>query len=63
MGVDGEALQADTPVRFEIHPLGLQMLVPRGNLHEAEKRRARDRTVRKVLDVALGRQSASHATS
>ena len=26
-----------------------------GNLHEAERRRARNRTLQKVLDVALGR--------
>ena len=55
LGVDGEALSEDTPLRFAIHPRGLRMLVPVGNLHEAERRRARNRTLQKVLDVALGR--------
>jgi diacylglycerol kinase family enzyme len=62
MGVDGEALEADTPLRFSIHPRGLLMLVPSGNPHAAEQRRARDRTARKVLDVALGQEPSSSAS-
>ncbi|MGI9528109.1 MAG: diacylglycerol/lipid kinase family protein, partial [Acidimicrobiia bacterium] len=58
MGVDGEALEAETPLRFAIHPHGLRMLVPTGNPYAAEQRRARDRTVHKVLMVALGRDPA-----
>ncbi|MGI9585429.1 MAG: diacylglycerol/lipid kinase family protein, partial [Acidimicrobiia bacterium] len=61
MGVDGEALQAETPLRFSIHPEGLEMLVPSGNLYAAVQRRARDRTVRKVVDVALGREPFPNA--
>lgn len=56
MGVDGEALEADTPLRFEIHPAGLRMLVPRGNLAIAEQRRARDIRLSDVTAVALGRE-------
>ena len=32
VGVDGEALEMDTPLRFEIHPRGLRLHVPAGNL-------------------------------
>lgn len=59
MGVDGEALETATPLQFSIHPDGLLMLVPNGNLRVAEQRRARDRTLRKVFDVARGRESAA----
>ena len=55
LGIDGEAIQMQTPLEFAIHPRGLRMFVPEGNLYEAERRRARDRTIRKVLDIALGR--------
>jgi diacylglycerol kinase family enzyme len=58
MGVDGEALEAETPLRFAIHSRGLRMLVPKGNPYIAEQRRARHRTVHKVLEVALGRDPA-----
>ena len=37
LGVDGEALQEDTPLRFKIHAGGLRMFVPSGNLEVAEK--------------------------
>ena len=42
-GIDGEALELDTPLTFEVHPRGLRLLVPRGNLTAAERRRARRR--------------------
>ena len=41
-GIDGEALQLSTPLEFEIHPRGMRLLVPEGNLTAAERRRARD---------------------
>ena len=41
-GIDGEALELPTPLRFRIHPRGLQMLVPKGNAEAAVRRRARD---------------------
>lgn len=57
MGVDGEALEATTPLHFKSHPLGLRMFVPEGNLEAAEKRRARNISLGEVADVALGRAS------
>ncbi|MGI9666065.1 MAG: diacylglycerol/lipid kinase family protein [Acidimicrobiia bacterium] len=54
LGVDGEALEEPTPLRFSIHHRGLRMLMPEGNLRIAEQRRARDRTFRRVLNVAMG---------
>jgi diacylglycerol kinase family enzyme len=56
MGVDGEALEADTPLHFEIHPAGLRMFVPRGNLAIAEQRRARTIRLGDVGQVAMGRE-------
>ena len=57
MGVDGEALESPTPLRFEIHPLGLRMFVPEGNLEAAEKRRAKDLQWADVVGVSRGRGS------
>lgn len=56
MGVDGEALEADTPLRFKIHAKGLRMFMPQGNLEIAEMRRARDLSASRVFEVALGRE-------
>jgi diacylglycerol kinase family enzyme len=52
VGVDGEALEMDTPLRFEIHPGGLRLLVPEGNLVAAEQRRAREYRVGDLIAVA-----------
>ena len=60
LGVDGEALEFPTPLRCEIHPLGLRMFVPEGNLEAAEKRRAKDLQWADVVGVARGH--ASEAT-
>jgi diacylglycerol kinase family enzyme len=38
-GIDGEALELPTPLRFRIHLQGLTLLVPKGNIEAAEKRR------------------------
>ncbi len=57
VGVDGEALQSPTPLKFAAHPLGLRMYVPEGNLEAAEKRRARNFHIRDVAAVALGHTS------
>jgi diacylglycerol kinase family enzyme len=54
LGVDGEALQFPTPLRFKIHAGGLRMYVPEGNLEAAERRRARAFGVRDVARVARG---------
>ncbi len=42
VGVDGEALELSTPLDFEVHPLGLRLLVPRDNVDQAIRREARD---------------------
>jgi len=55
VGVDGEALEMDTPMRFEIFPQGLRLLVPSDNLVAAERRRARGVRVSDLVDTALGR--------
>ena len=54
VGVDGEALELDTPLEFQIHPRGLRLLVPQGNLAAAERRRARDVSVGDLVAVARG---------
>ena len=53
-GVDGEALEMPTPMVFRIYPHGLRLLVPEGNLEVAEQRRARNVSVRELLEVARG---------
>ena len=55
-GIDGEALELPTPLRFQIHPLGLTLLVPKGNLEAAERRRAREVHVRDLITVAGGHE-------
>ena len=54
-GIDGEALELDTPIEFQIHPRGLRLLVPQANLTAAEKRRARDVSARDLLALARGK--------
>jgi hypothetical protein len=54
-GVDGEALEMVTPMVFRIHPRSLRLLVPEGNLEAAQRRRARNVSLRDLLDVARGR--------
>jgi diacylglycerol kinase family enzyme len=55
-GVDGEAVELPTPLRFRIHPVGLRLLVPKGNLGIAERRRARDVRLKDLIEVAAGRE-------
>ncbi len=57
-GVDGEALEMSTPLRCEIHPGGLRLYVPEGNLAVAEQRRARDISLGAVVSVARGVEPA-----
>jgi len=54
-GVDGEALELATPLRFQIHRLGLRLLVPAGNLEAARRRQAREIRVRDLVQLARGR--------
>jgi diacylglycerol kinase family enzyme len=56
-GIDGEALELPTPLRFRIHPRGLTLLVPEGNIESAEKRRSRDVRIGDLFAVAAGRES------
>jgi diacylglycerol kinase family enzyme len=53
-GIDGEALELSTPLKFQIHPGGLRLLVPEGNLTAAERRRARDVSVADLITMARG---------
>ncbi len=53
-GVDGEALELATPLEFAIHPRGLRLLVPDGNLTAAERRKARDVSIGDLLAIARG---------
>lgn len=53
-GVDGEALDMPTPLRFRIHPSGMRVLVPESNLEIAARRQARNVSVGALLAVARG---------
>jgi diacylglycerol kinase family enzyme len=53
-GIDGEALELETPLVFRSHPLGLRLLVPEGNMERAIRRQARDARVRDLLALARG---------
>ena len=43
-----------TPMEFRIYPGGLRLLVPEGNLDAARRRRARNVSLRELLEVARG---------
>ena len=53
-GVDGEALELETPMAFLSHPQGLRMLVPEGNIEIALKRQSRGVHVRDLVLLAQG---------
>jgi diacylglycerol kinase family enzyme len=53
-GVDGESVDLPTPLRFRIQPLGLRVLVPRGNEEAAVHREIRGVGVGHLLAVARG---------
>jgi diacylglycerol kinase family enzyme len=55
-GVDGEALDLPTPLRFTIHPRGLRLLVPAGNVQAAERRRERELAIGDLVTVAAGHE-------
>lgn len=54
-GVDGEALELTTPLRFRSHHKGLRLLVPSDNPLAESRRRARDVSVRALVQIAAGR--------
>jgi diacylglycerol kinase family enzyme len=55
VGVDGEALELATPLDFAIHPMGLRLLVPEGNLEQATRRLAREVHLGDLVGIASGR--------
>jgi diacylglycerol kinase family enzyme len=56
-GIDGEALKLQTPLRFRIHPGGLRLLVPEGNVEASLRREAREVHAHDLLDLALARNA------
>jgi diacylglycerol kinase family enzyme len=58
-GVDGEALELETPLEFRIHPRALRMLVPEDVLLAAARRRTRTFSPRRLIAIALGRRPAA----
>lgn len=54
-GIDGEALDLPTPLRFRTHPGGLLLLVPPDNIQAAELRRHRGLNLGALWSVARGR--------
>ncbi len=57
-GVDGEALELQTPLVFRIHPGGLRLLVPEGNVDAAVRRQAREVRVRDLVSLATSGSAA-----
>jgi diacylglycerol kinase family enzyme len=53
-GIDGEALELETPLTFRTHPRGLRMLVPEGNIEVALRRQSRQVQVRDLVHLATG---------
>jgi diacylglycerol kinase family enzyme len=53
-GVDGEALELETPMTFRSHPQGLRLLVPEGNIEIALRRQSRGVHVRDLILLATG---------
>jgi diacylglycerol kinase family enzyme len=63
-GVDGEALEMTTPLDFEIHALGLQLLVPKDNVDQAVRREAREVRPRDLVSLVMhGAPSGDEETS
>ena len=55
-GLDGEAAELPTPLRFRSHAAGLVVLVPQAAAEAATRRRRGDIRVRDVVAVAAGRE-------
>ena len=55
-GVDGEALELETPMTFRAHPQGLRMLVPEGNAEIALRRQSRSVHLGDLVLLARGMQ-------
>jgi diacylglycerol kinase family enzyme len=59
-GIDGEALELETPLVFRSHPRGLRLLVPEGNIEWAIRREARDARPRDLVALARGRRPVGY---
>jgi diacylglycerol kinase family enzyme len=59
-GIDGEALDLETPLVFRSHPLGLRLLVPAGNIGRSIRREARDARPRDLVALARGRPASGY---
>jgi diacylglycerol kinase family enzyme len=60
-GIDGEAVTIATPLTFELHPLGLTLLVPADNAKSAARRMGRDVRISELVALAVGRERVSTA--
>lgn len=58
-GVDGEALELDTPLVFDSHPGGLRIRVPADSDQRLARRRARNVGVADLFRVAAGKPMSS----
>jgi hypothetical protein len=58
VGIDGEALVLDTPLRFTLKHRGLQVLVPRDNPAVTFTKHYRSFGVRGLWEIACGRTPA-----
>ena len=59
-GIDGEALDLETPLRFESRPSGLRIRVPQDSYDRLRKRQGRTLGVKDLLRVALGHPLNQH---
>ena len=53
-GIDGEALELETPMIFRSHPEGLRLLVPEGNIDIALERQSHEVRLHDLLLLAKG---------
>ncbi len=53
-GIDGEAVELETPLEFRIHPRGLRMLVPEDVIAASERRRSRGCSPRGSVESGVG---------
>jgi diacylglycerol kinase family enzyme len=60
-GIDGEALELETPLRFAIHPKGLRLLVPEGNAEVVARRQAHEVHLGDLVRIVRGQAPATAA--
>jgi diacylglycerol kinase family enzyme len=54
-GIDGEALELETPLRFRMHARGLRLLVPEGSVEAAIRRESREIHLRDLVGLVTAR--------